>query len=130
MEEHIGTYPAAAQALARRIRELVHTTAKEEGLGTVREDLKWGEPSFSVLGGSPFRMDWKERTPEKFYLFFNCRTSLVPTFREVYRDALEFEDNRAIVLKMGTELPEEILRHCFSLAMRYHQIKGLGMLGV
>jgi hypothetical protein len=130
MEDYISTYPAAAQNYARRIRQLVHVTAAEEGLGPVTEDLKWGEPNFSVPGGSPFRMDWKEETPQFFYLFFNCRTSLISTFREVYQGALQFEGSRAIVLDVNREMPEDILRHCFSLAMRYHQVKNLPLLGM
>lgn len=88
------------------------------------------EPS-SVSGiGSTVRIDWKTKTPDNYYTFFNCNTTLVETFRRVYDGIFEFEGNRAIVFHRDADLPIGEVRHCISLALRYHEIKHLPMLGV
>lgn len=128
IETRLKQYPSQVREVAERIRSLIHNTACQEALGTVTESLKWGEPSFTVKGGSPVRMDWKEASPDHFYLYFICSTSLVETFRTLYGETLEFQGNRAIVLNWKEDLPV-MLEHCVSLALRYHGIKNLPLLG-
>ncbi len=53
-------------------------------------------------------------------MFFHCQTRLVDTFREIFRDDLAFEGNRAIILDAADELPEDALRHCIAMALTYH----------
>ena len=125
----IAAYPPAASEMAGEIRRLIHRTGEREGFPDVAESLKWGEPSFAVPGGSPFRMDWKDQTPDTLQIYFNCRTSLVDTFRTIHGSALEFEGTRAIRLPLDRGVPVEALEHCFSLAMRYHALKGIPLLG-
>jgi hypothetical protein len=83
-----------------------------------------------VKGGSTVRFDWKERTPQHYFIFFNCKTKLVDTFRELYSDDLEFEGNRAIVLTLSDPIPRAILQHCIELSLTYKSIKHLPLLGV
>ena len=74
-------------------------------------------------------MDWKDKTPDQYAMYFNCNTSLVDTFKEVYGDTFKFAGNRAIVFNETDELPVNELKHCISLALTYHRVKRLPLLG-
>ena len=82
--------------------------------------------------GSTLRLAWHESRPSQYSLFFNCKTSLIATIREVDSDTFIFESNRAIVFDINkpVNLPVSELRHCISLALRYHRIKHLPLLGL
>ncbi len=95
----------------------------------MEETLKWGEPSYLTKGGSTIRMDWKQKSPHQYALYFNCNTSLVETFKSLYRGFFTFEGNRAIVFCETDELPVDALKHCVSLALRYHRLKHQPLLG-
>ncbi|MCE2489371.1 MAG: DUF1801 domain-containing protein [Anaerolineae bacterium] len=114
-----------------RLRQLVLDTASETaGVGKLEEALRWGEPAYITKGGSTLRMDWKGRVPNQYAMYFNCNTSLVPVFREIYGEVFTFEGNRAIVFDKSDELPVDELKHCISLALTYHRVKHLPLLGV
>jgi hypothetical protein len=51
---------------------------------------------------------------------FNCRTTLIETFRERFPDEFEYRANRALVLKLTGVLPAAPLSICLSLALTYH----------
>lgn len=124
-------YPPIMRKKLIVLRQLVLDTADEnEDVGLIEETLKWGEPSYVTQGGSTIRMAWKKSKPDSYALYFHCRTKLVDTFKELYRDKLTFEGNRAIVFREGDELPIEALKRCIYLSLTYHQRKNLPMLGV
>jgi hypothetical protein len=124
-------YPAHMRKKMMFLRQLVLDTAAEtEGVGAVEETLKWGEPSYVTRGGSTVRMDWKGSKPHQYAMYFHCGTRLVDTFKELYRDRMKFEGNRAIVFDEDDEIPVEELKHCIALALTYHKRKHLPMLGV
>lgn len=129
VQEKFNSYPKHIKPLLTQLREVVFSIAEESNLGEVEETLKWGEPSYQVKGGSPVRMDWKEKFPDQYFLFFNCQTRLVETFRELYPETLEFEGNRAIVLYSNKKLPKKTIRHCIEMAMNYKSIRKLPLLG-
>lgn len=122
-------YPKQVQTRLVELRELILTVAAELNLGQVEESMKWGQLSFSVKTGSPFRIDWNAKSPEHYYLFFHCQTKLVDTFRQLYDKELEFQGNRAIVLPLSEPLPKQAISHCLSLAFTYRQRKHLPLLG-
>ncbi len=126
-----NSYPENIRKKMMRLRKLVLDTASEtEGVGVIEEALKWGEPSFLSKAGSTIRMDWKEKRPSQYALYFNCKTSLIDTFKELYGDSLKFEGNRAIVFDLNEKIPLDELKHCISIALTYHQRKHLPLLGV
>lgn len=129
IKDKFNQYPDDIKPLLTDLRELIIECAKQLNSGKVEESLKWGEPSYSVKDGSPIRIDWKAKTPELYYMFFNCNTKLVDTFRELYADVLKFEDNRAIVIDTSCPAPKEDIKHCIELALRYQKIKHLPLLG-
>lgn len=123
-------YPEEVRARLLHLRRLILETAQDHRTGAVQETLKWGEPSYLTKGGSAVRIDWKAKQPDYYAMYFHCQTKLIDTFRERYGDTLRFEGNRAIVFRLDDPLPEEALRHCVSLSLRYHRLKHLPMLGV
>ncbi|AUW07688.1 DUF1801 domain-containing protein [Vibrio campbellii] len=129
VKDRFDEYPENARVRLAELRNLVFQIASELELGEVEETLKWGEPSYSVKTGSPLRMDWKLKSPNNYYLFFNCQTKLVDTFRELYGEELVFQGNRAIVLSLSKPMPEIVIKSCLELALTYQQRKNLPLLG-
>ena len=113
------------------LRQLVLDTAKEiDEIKNIEETLKWGEPSYLTKAGSTIRMDWKKSKPDQYAMYFHCKTKLVDTFKEIYKDKFNFEGNRAIVFNIKDKISVNELKHCISLSLTYHNIKHLPMLGV
>ncbi|MEZ8825066.1 DUF1801 domain-containing protein [Vibrio amylolyticus] len=129
LKEKFDSYPDDVKPKMLELRELVLEVMKDVGCTTFEETLKWGEPSFVVDKGSTIRIDWKMKKPNQYCLYFNCKTKLVDTFRELYTDDLLFSGNRAIVLDLNQSLPKVPLKHCIELSLRYHTIKHLPLLG-
>ena len=123
------SYPDDVRALLMQLRYAILDVAKEDCVGEVEESLKWGEPSYSVKGGSTVRIDWKARFPDQYFVYFHCKTSLIETFKEVYGDVFTYEGNRAIVFAVSETVPLTELKHCISLSLRYHKLKHLPLLG-
>lgn len=108
------------------LRELVIETAEEiEGLNEIEETIKWGEPSFITKKGSTLRMDWKEKTPDQYAMYFKCTSRLVETFRIVFDNKFQFEGNRAIVFQLNQKVPVNELKKCIKATLNYHNVKHL-----
>ncbi len=131
VEEIFNSCPTVIQQKLKYLRQLIIDTASEtEGLETLEETLKWGEPSFVTKHGSTVRINWKKPSPDQYAMYFTCTSGLVDTFRMVYGDRFVYEGNRAIVFDVTDEIPVQELKHCVSLALTYHKVKHLPMLGV
>jgi len=129
--EKFDSYPKHIRKKILFLRQLVFDTASEiDGIGEIEETTKWGEPSYIVQGGSTVRMDWKSKNPSQYAMYFHCKTKLVDTFKELYRNKFKFEGNRAIVFDESEEVPVDELKHCIALSLTYHSRKKLPMLGV
>lgn len=123
-------YPEQVKEQMLQLRELVLKTASEiDELKELEETLKWSEPSYLTKYGSTIRMDWKIKSPDQFAIYFKCTSKLVTTFRTIYKDKFNFEDNRAIVFKLKEKIPVKELQHCITLALTYHKVKHLPLLG-
>jgi len=142
MPESVGMVFASYPAMARRklmdLRTLIYQTAASlEGVGELEETLKWGEPSYLTSqskSGSTIRLGWKRAHPHNYYLYFNCNTSLVPSFRDWFArelasstgeltSALTIEGNRALVFNVDRKLPTPVVAQCIEAALTYHQRK-------
>lgn len=123
------SYPKAIAPKLNYLRELILETASESAIEELEETLKWGEPSYLAKKGSTLRMDWKAKTPNQYAMYFKCTSKLVETFREVYGDIFNYEKNRAIVFDLEDEVPKEELKECIRLALNYHSLKHLPLLG-
>ncbi len=130
VNEVFKNYPKAVKSKMLHLRDLVLSTASEtDGVEKLEETLKWGEPSYVTKSGSTLRMDWKEKNPEQYAVYFKCTSKLVPTFKTVYKHKFKFEKNRAIVFNLNEMIPEDELKQCIAMALTYHKIKHLPLLG-
>jgi hypothetical protein len=119
------TYPANIQAKLLMLRQLILDSSDTK----LEETLKWNEPSFLCPHGSTIRLGYKPAYPEQFALYFNCKSKLVDTFKELYSDSFKFEGNRAIIFNLSDAIDLKPLQHCIQLALNYHKIKHLPLLG-
>ncbi|MEJ2142804.1 MAG: DUF1801 domain-containing protein, partial [Gammaproteobacteria bacterium] len=113
VEEIFNNYPNKMRDKLLFLRQLIFDTAHElEIKDKLEETVKWGEPSYAAKGGSTIRMDWKESKPNQYAMYFHCKTKLVDTFKELYRDTFDFEGNRAIIFNQDDDIEVDELKHC------------------
>ncbi len=130
-EDKIESYPDFVREKMQFLRNLVRETAEDiEGLDSLEETLKWGEPSFVTKNGSTLRMDWKEKTPDQYAMYFQCTSRLVETFRWVFPETFQYVGNRAIIFQLNQKIPTAELKECIKATLTYHQVKELETLGM
>lgn len=124
-------YPEFARNKIQNLRKLIVESAEElDEVTDMQETLKWGEPSYITKIGSTIRIDWKQKQPDQYAMYFQCTSSLVSTFKIVYPDRFTFEGNRALVFQMDEKLPEAELKKCIKAGLTYHKVKHLSLLGL
>ena len=127
VEAVFRTYPEPVRSRLLQLRGLILETAAENlDVGPLEEALRWGQPSYLTTSsgtGSTLRIDQVKAEPGRYALYFNCKTDLAATFRDLYADVLAFGGNRSILLDADKPSPNEALRHCIALALTYHQKK-------
>ena len=130
VKARFANYPSNVRPRLIHLRELIFQVAAElESPIHLEETLKWGELSYLTKYGSTVRMDWKEKTPDQYAMYFKCTSRLVPTFKKLYGDVFTFEGDRSIVFKLDEGVPDIELKHCIALALTYHKVKHLPLLG-
>ncbi|GAA3602280.1 DUF1801 domain-containing protein [Flavivirga amylovorans] len=131
VESIFNNYPDSVRKKMTNLRELIVETANDiEGVTHLEETLKWGEPSYLTKKGSTIRINWSSKNPDQYAMYFQCTSRLVSTFRTVYKNTLDFEGKRAIILQLHKELPKEPLKNCIAVALIYHKVKHLPLLGM
>jgi len=131
VEAVFNNYPEQVREKMLKLRRLILETAnEEEHILEIEETLKWGEPAYLTKTGSTIRIDWKEKNPDQYAIYFKCTSKLVPTFKALYSDFFTFEGNRAIVFKMNDRIPEIEVKNCIATGLSYHEVKHLPMLGL
>ncbi|QCW99092.1 DUF1801 domain-containing protein [Aggregatimonas sangjinii] len=124
------TYPTVIHTKLTALRNLiVEVATTDENISELEETLKWGEPSCLVKKGSTIRIDWKTKTPEQYAMYFKCTSKLVSTFKEVFGDTFSYEKNRAILFRLNDNVPQMELKECIGMALNYHTLKNLPLLG-
>lgn len=105
------------------LRELIFKVAEQtEGVGELEETLKWNEPSYVTTkskSGSTIRIN-RIKNSNKYATYFNCQTTLVSTFRQIYPTEFKYGGNRSIIFNLDEKVPVKELSHCISLALTYH----------
>ena len=130
VKDSFSNYPKPVRNKLAFLRQLVFETASEiDSIEVLEETFKWGEASYVTKNGSTIRMDWKPKNPDQYCLYFNCKTKLVDTFKELYKDTFKFDGNRAIIFNSDEEIPIIELQHCIRLSLTYHKIKNIPLLG-
>jgi len=116
-------YPAAAQKRLLEVRALIFATAATlDHVGPLSETLKWGEPAYlteATGSGSTIRLGVSDAGEPA--VLFNCRTTLVDSFRERFPGVFRYQKNRAILLDAARPLPEAELAICLAMALTYHR---------
>jgi len=113
-----GAYPSTLRTKLLRLRKIILDTADKMDAGPVTETLKWGQPAYLAKGASTIRIDAVKDEPGRYAMYFICHTDLIAMFREHYPD-LDYGGNRAIFFNARDKIPENALRHCVSLALKY-----------
>lgn len=128
--EVFAAYPKDIKTKLMFLRQLIFDVAsKTEGVGELEETLKWGQPSYLTTqskSGSLIRIDQIKLHKGKYAMYFHCQTTLVDTFKEMYRGTFEFAGNRSIIFSENDNVPVEELSHCISMALTYHLNKRQG----
>lgn len=105
------------------LRQLIFDTASQlKEIEKLTETLKWNEPSYvssKPKVGSPIRINTIKNSDE-YAIFFNCSTSLISTFKQIYPDTFNYRGSRAIIFNINEKIPVKELTHCISLALTYH----------
>ena len=81
VKEKFASYPEDIAILLFNIRKLIYSVAEQDNIFELSETLKWGEPSYISKIGSAIRFDWKPKDADQYGIYFNCKTSLVDTFK-------------------------------------------------
>jgi Domain of unknown function (DU1801) len=120
-------FPSAVRERLKYLRRLILKIAAEShGVGPLTETLKWGEPAYlteATRSGSAIRLGWPKAHPDQAALYFNCKTSLVSTFRDLFSESLIFVGNRAILLPLEGPIAEAELEMCIGMALTYKRTK-------
>jgi len=131
VETVFKNYPDQVREKIVNLRRLILEAANETyDITELEETLKWGEPSYLVKNGSTIRIDWKEKMPDQYAMYFKCTSKLVPSFKMAFNDKFKFEGNRAIIFQMNEKIPEKELKYCIKAGLTYHKIKHLPTLGL
>lgn len=129
VKEKFDNYPSVVRYKILELRELIYEVAiSEKTINNMEETLKWNEPSYITKNGSTLRIDWKKNKPNQYSMYFNCKTKLVETFRELFSDRFQFEGNREIIFQNNDTVDLEALKYCILLSLTYHDRKHLNML--
>lgn len=123
VDRALRALPAPIGKRLLQVRALIFTTAAaHEEVGKLTETLKWGEPAYLTDesgSGSTIRLG-RLKDSEHAAILFNCKTTLVDTFRERFPDEFEYRQTRALLLPLSGALPKQELTVCLSLALTYH----------
>ncbi len=126
--EVFENYPEEVRKGLLFLRRLIFDVAsRTEGVGELEETLRWGQPSYITAqskSGSLIRIDQWRSQHGKYAMYFHCQTTLVDTFKEMFRDEFKYEGNRAIVFGKTARVPVKQLRYCIAVALTYHLNKG------
>ncbi|WP_325895429.1 DUF1801 domain-containing protein [Grimontia sp. NTOU-MAR1] len=123
------SYPEPTKSRLLQLRELIFAVAAESGV-SVDESLKWGEPSYSVKGGTPLRFDWKSKSPESISIFFHCQSLMIDTLKEVMPEAFNYSGNRELSFPLNQPFPDKALRVCIEAAFTYQSRRRQPLLGL
>lgn len=100
-------YPKASRDKLAALRRLIlETAAATEGVGTLEETLKWGQPSYlttATKSGSTIRLDQVKSASNQYAMYFHCQTDLVATLRALYPSLPHATSRLIITAPPGSE---------------------------
>ena len=127
VEQTFYSYPKNIREKLLFLRKIIFATAeKTQGVGPLEETLKWGEPSYvtsQTHSGSTIRIAWKKSYPHQYAIYFNCKTTLIDTFKEIYGNLFHYSGNRSIIFEENDKIHINELSDCIAKALTYHMHK-------
>ena len=118
-----ASYPEPVRTKMLALRSLiVRTAAATHGVCELQETIKWGEPAYITAhskSGSTVRIGI-QKNQARYAVYFNCKTSLVDSFRSMFPHTFHFEGSRALVFDLNDAVPQEELAFCVAMALTYH----------
>ena len=124
IREKFDSYPKNIREKLLFLRQLIFDIAsRTASIGELEETLKWGETSYmtpETKSGSTVRIDWKKSTPHQYAMYFNCKTTLVDTFKEMYGSTFCYGGNRSIIFEVNEKVPVNELTDCIVMALTYN----------
>ena len=131
IREVYSSYPSLHREKLLLVRTLIFDIAKQTPVvGEIEETLKWGEPAYQTRTGSTIRMDWKEKRPNHYSMYFTCSTILVESFRIKYGDLFQYEGKRAIHFPLNSDIPILETKACIRAALLYKKLRHKPLLGL
>jgi len=110
-----------------RLRQhILDTAAETASVGELVETLKWREPAYlprKTGVGTTIRINALKGSQECYAMYVHCQTTLIESFRRHYPKNFSYQGNRAVLFKLGDEIPEKPLKHCIAMALTYHRRK-------
>jgi hypothetical protein len=103
------------------LRKIIFEIAEQTPeIKDLEETLKWGEPSYKAINkvGSTVRLGFDKKT-NCYAVYFNCKTTLVQTFKDLYGNLFKYGGQRSILFNLEENPPNEI-RDCIRMALTYH----------
>jgi len=100
--------------------------AQDTQVGTIIEELKWGQPSYATRpkSGVALRLG-QPKDQSSCALYVPCQSALIGELRAHYdrseASCLWFEGNRGLHFDPCRPLPEAELRHAIKLGLTYYQ---------
>lgn len=121
-----SSYPSAVRDRLRAVRRMIlETAAATEGVGTIEEALRWGQPAYLTTesrSGSTIRIaPTKPGSTHDYAVYFICHTHLVESFEQLFGATFTYDGNRGLLFTVDQDLPEPELRECLAMALTYHQ---------
>ncbi|MFT7688412.1 MAG: hypothetical protein ACI9FB_003776 [Candidatus Azotimanducaceae bacterium] len=124
-------YPVEVGCGLMCMRDLIFEVAADlDPLIDLEESLRWGEPAYLCKSGSTIRLGFKKSNPAEYGMYFNCKAQLIETIQEVYGADFQYEGQRALIFQVGQKINSAALKQCIALALRYHKLKHLPLLGL
>ncbi len=126
VDTYIEGLPQDARDMIHRLRDIIRSAAEVSGTAPLDENLKWGQPSFAPpkRKGTPIRLSWSQKSPERVEMLVHCQTTLVEAWRHRFGDLFDYDGTRAVHISLEKHLPEEALHIMAVMALTYHQRKG------
>ncbi|TCL10148.1 uncharacterized protein DUF1801 [Shimia isoporae] len=117
----ITALPEQPRSAMLNLRALIHATATETGVA-VEEALKWGQPSFAPPKriGTPIRLNWSQKTPDRIDLLVHCQTTLVSDWRALFPE-FSYDGSRALHIPLDREISKDALSVLIASALTYRK---------
>ncbi|MCP5074991.1 MAG: DUF1801 domain-containing protein [Rhodobacteraceae bacterium] len=111
-------FPPRVRTGLLKLRELINEVAESsEDIGPIREELRWGQPSYLTKTGSTLRLGISKQGG--FAVFAHCQTTIISDFERMFPGDFEIEGNRAVQFAEDTQIDTDKLRFLIRHALTY-----------